>query len=503
MKERGYVTKDFPFLDESSMKVMESILKRTENYWDFSEYLSKRTTEPDIEPDLVYLSLYHSSRLYNNNAVRRIIDAHPEMLIIHPFFFPGTNSYGEDAEIIEEIIASSQNQAIRFYMLMRLYRVSDFGSPEEERVKNRIEDYLMENKQLKLHGADYFGHTGYRMKALGHIDDSYRYLTQALELVRESGDEWHQASLLTLIAEVTSQYRKTPDSYLIARKYLSEAMEICKHINDRAGVATILTNMSVFAVGRKELGEAIDCQLEAAQIRGELGSLEFAVAYNLAHYYGHVGDGTNSLEWAKIAIDLASEMGPFQHFVMAHAYITLGEFDKAQEHLDISKELTLRLGLESALGQWYDISGKLELKREDFESAMDNFLRAFDVHERLDRQVRLRSSVKDLTEVEVAMFSPTSSNRDDEYSGPWMKRYQEEIAQNDIPGHYAYLLFLKSELRMKQGRHEEGENLLDEVIKLTDSSATRYLHKTAVDTKTKWTEERVLPAETSPGSRKR
>jgi tetratricopeptide (TPR) repeat protein len=261
--------------------------------------------------------------------------------------------------------------------------------------------------------------------------------------------------------------------------------------------------MSVFAVGRKELGEAIDCQLEAAQIRGELGSLEFAIAYNLANYYAHVGDGTNSLEWAKIAIELASDMGPYQHFVMANAYIALGEFDKAQEHLDISKELTLRLGLESALGQWYDMSGKLELKREDFESAMDNFLRALDVHERLDRQVRLRSSVKDLTEVEVAMFSPSSINRDDEYSGPWMKRYQEEIEQNDIPGHYAYLLFLKSELRMKQGRHEEGEDLLDEVIKLTDSSTTRYLHKTAVDTKIKWTEEGVLPVETTHGPRNR
>jgi tetratricopeptide (TPR) repeat protein len=503
VEERGYVTKDLPFLDNDSRDVITSILSVTQNYWDFSQNLSKRTTEPDIAPDLVYLSLYHSSRLVNSNAIRRTMDAHPELPIIYPFFLSGSNKYNEDAEVIEDIIGLTHNLAIRFYMLMRLYRVSDYGSPEEERVKNRIEDYLAKNKQLRLHGADYLGHTGFRLKSLGQIDDSYEYLTQALELARESGDKWHQATLLTLIAEVTSQYRKTPDSYAIARKYLGEAMEICKSINDRAGVATILTNMSVFAISRAELGEAIDCQLEAVLIGGELGSLDSIKVYNLSMYYAHIGDGKNSLEWAKTIAELDYDLGPYQHMAFACAYTALGQFKKAEQHLDISKELTLRQGLESGLGQWYQMSGRLERKRGDFESAMDNYVRALDIHERLDRQVRLRSCLMDLAEVEVEMFSPTRNNRDDEHSGPWMKRYQEEIEKNDIPGHYAYLLFLKSELRIKQGRHEEGEDLLDSVIELANRSATRFLHKTAVDTKSKWVEDGVLPLDATARPRNR
>ena len=54
VKERGYVTKDFPFLEKSVKKTMESILNETENYWDFTDKLAALVVEPQTHPNLVY-----------------------------------------------------------------------------------------------------------------------------------------------------------------------------------------------------------------------------------------------------------------------------------------------------------------------------------------------------------------------------------------------------------------------------------------------------------------
>ncbi|MFW9927269.1 MAG: hypothetical protein ACFFDM_10965 [Candidatus Thorarchaeota archaeon] len=497
MKKRGSITKDLPFLEEDCRNEIEYILNSTNNYWDFAETLSKKTVEPSCHPNLVYLSMYHASRLQNSKAARRIIDAHPELPIPYPFFLPTDNDYETDVEIIEKAIELNQNPAITFYLLMRHYRVTGHGIPEEDKIKNRIEEFLANNEKLRLHGADYYGHTGFRLKGLGAPEASFDLMMKALELARESGDKWHQASLLTLIAEVTSQYKKGKESYATARKYLSEAMDLCREIGDKAGIATALQNMAVFAYSRWELGEAFDCQLESALIQGDLGEVSAGAASNLAGLYAASGDQKSAFEWIKIVEEKEKELGPYAHFPMVELYMSLGKMKEAEKSLSKASELTMALGLETALGRLYRVTGKMELMRGDLESAMDYSQRALEINERASRQLRVRACLLDLAKIELEMFSPTKQNRKDEHSGPWMKRLEDEVNDNDIPGVYARLLLMKAELRMKQGRHDEAEEILDSVISFTDNRVTRFVHKEALQMKEKWVEEGVLPLEAS------
>jgi tetratricopeptide (TPR) repeat protein len=390
---------------------------------------------------------------------------------------------------------------ITFYMLMRLYRATAIGSPEEEHAKTKVGQFLVENEEMRLHGADYIGHIGWRFR--GEIDETLDYYMKALELARESGDKWHQASLLTLIAEMASQYKKDKDSYSVAKKYLGEAIELCREIGDRGGVGNALQTMAVFAYGRGELGEAFDCQLESALIQGELGEVHAGAAYNLAGLYGEMGDKKSQQEWNKYVENRENEMGPYSWFSKVASYLEQGNIREAEKALEKATKLTMDLGYESALGRLYQVTASIEQARGDLESAMDYVQRAFEIYERVSRQVRVRLSLMKLVELELEMFMPTKQNRMDELSGKWMKRLEQEVEINDIPGIGARLMLMKSELRMRQGRHDEAEQLLDDVISFTDGKTMRFVHKKAVEKREGWVKEGVLPVDTPRQPRER
>ncbi len=496
VKERGYVTKDFPFLEESVRKVMESVIEETDNYWDFAEKLTARVIDPQTHPTLIYLALYHVSRLKNIKALHQIIDAHPELPIPFPFYYPSGNDYYHDKPIVERVIELNKNPAITFYMFMRLFRASEYGSPEEEQATQLIENLLAEHPELRLHGADYIGHAGYRRKLTGQPQESFEMMMEALQLARESGDKWHQISLLTLLGEVAGQYVKGRSTYSDAKKYLSEAVALCREIDDKAGLATALQTMCVFAYSRGELGEAYDCQLESIQIQGEIGEISVNGASNMAGLYRKNGEEESAREMEKIVRAAEDEVGPYAYFGDAGRYISEGNLKEAEKSLNRARELTMSLGLETALGRLYGLEGTLLYEKGDMESAMDIFRQELEINERAGRQLRVRFCLVRLAKMEVELFTPTRVNHDDEYSGPWMKRLEEEVENNDIPGIYSRFLLLLSELRMRQGRHDEAEDILDSAIELTDNRAMRFLHREALAMKDKWVEEGVIPVDT-------
>jgi tetratricopeptide (TPR) repeat protein len=386
-------------------------------------------------------------------------------------------------------------------MLMRLYRAAAIGSPEEEHAKTKVGNFLVENEEMRLHGADYIGHQGFRFR--GEIDVTLDYYMKALELARESGDKWHQASLLTLIAEMASQYKKGKGSYSVAKKYLGEAIELCRGIGDRGGVANALQTMAVFAYSRWELGEAFDCQLESALIQGELGKVNTAAAYNLAGLYAAMGDKKSAQEWNRLVMERQNEMGPYSWFPKVRMYLDQGNVREAEKALAKATELTMKLGYETALGRLYVVSATFERERGDLESAMDYIERALDINERASRQLRVRACLLNLVELELELFMPTKPNRMDEYSGKWMERLEKEVEINDIPGVKARLMLMKSELRMRQGRHDEGERLLDQVIDFTEGKVMRFVHKKAVEKRDIWVEQGLLPVDAARQPRER
>jgi tetratricopeptide (TPR) repeat protein len=491
MDTLGSITKDFPFLDDRTRIEIEAIMEAATDYWHFGEIIAMRAQAPDSPPMLTFLALYHVSRLKNEQAAERVYDAHPELPLPMPFVYPASDLSRGGPELVEGAIEHFQKPLATFYMLMKHYRSSDFGSPEETQAQERIKAFLSENPEFRLHGADFLGHTGYRVRVEGRPDEALELHYRALELARESDDRWHQVSLLTLTAEIEGQYKTDAGHFERAKRLLGEAKEIAESIGDRAGLANVWNTMSIYSSFRGEGSEFARCQMESARIYAELGSFTAETALNLSAAYGAMGDHATSLEWARQAVDLRD--GPYEHMNLASLYMNLDDLESAEKWMESAKERVLRQGLEYALGRWHTCSGKLEELKGDFESAMESYEKGLEIHERGTRMLRVRDALHQMAKLEVKMFNPTKENRLDEHAGPYMKRYEDSVWEKDLPGHEANLLLLKAELRMKQGRHEESHELIVSVLELTDCPAMEGIHSKAAETREKWVREGIVP----------
>ncbi|MGY5879254.1 MAG: tetratricopeptide repeat protein, partial [Candidatus Thorarchaeota archaeon] len=323
MKPLGSITKDFPFLDTNTRNEIESIMQAATNYCDFANSLAERAADPNSTPLIVFLSLYHASRFQNSVVVETVTNAHPDLPIPIPFTY-GYDDYVDVVETIHRAIELIQNSAITFYLLMRLYRASTIGSPEENKTQKMIDNLLRTDKKLRLHSADYLQHIGRRMRFDSQPERAVEYFKRALQLARESDDQWHLVLLSISIGHVESQFTRSTDHYSKAMEYFTEATTISKALGYQNGIATVLNNMAVYSASRGELDEAIACQIEAAQITSELGIVAASTSYNLAGWYASLDDGATSLEWAKISLEQMG--GPYAHIAMASAYLALDKY---------------------------------------------------------------------------------------------------------------------------------------------------------------------------------
>jgi hypothetical protein len=80
-----------------------------------------------------------------------------------------------------------------------------------------------------------------------------------------------------------------------------------------------------------------------------------------------------------------------------------------------------------------------------------------------------------LAETEVMAFVPTPQNIQDESSGIWLTRLEEYGKKMDLPGAVGITMFLKGEIRFKQGRFIEAQELEEAVKEMSKLPGLAYL----------------------------
>lgn len=502
----GTITKDYPFLEEKSLTILRTVLKKASDYADFTKQLTEAISEPGSPQDLVFVAYFHALNLDLPNKIAQIEEVHRENLAIRSYSI-STEGEGLDTliEAVEEIIRTKPSDLVAFSLYMRILRSSALGSKEEANAQKKIEKLIKKNKKLQPHSVYYYGHMGRRSRFEGNPEEALKLFRRALQLSIEHDEKWYQSRMLHLIAEILGTFSSSRESYEEAKEYLLEAQGIVRSLGDRDGEAMILTNVAVISAGRREMEEAIKAQIEALRIKESIGHNTSVGAYNLSRHFADLCQGREALEWAKLALERWGHLrssAPYAHLAMANALIQLGRLEEAKEHLDRSRELVFGAGLEMALGDWYGTNGLLERRMGDPESAMYSFEQAYEVHERTRRQSRLRRGLLNLTETELMLFSPTKENRDDETSGPWMSRFRDVVDELQIPGLTAEYLLLEAELRTMQSRTKEAEEIMAMVLEITDNTALRPIHEIALKVRQAWILDGVLPASATSKTRR-
>ena len=435
--------------------------------------------------ELVLLAIQHSSYLHLDDLKWKVLEAQGDRIYVRPFLLEMKAVSGSDWDTVfeaaEHAIDESTSDWESFLQLLHLYRIvslNDLGSPLEARTQARIEQAIETNPALGQYSPRFHLDLAIRMRLEGDVRLALAACDEGISQAREVDDVVSEVYLLWQKAELIGVYSFGPSSTETAKEILREATEKSISIDCLRCRVSILSLIQVMCHMRGEYSEAYELNLENLKSLESIGSEEGIYAHNLSVMCNEMGDGREALEWARQAVNAFDKrplFRPVAHFDVAWSLVNLGRLSEAEEHMRLAREYLVKSGYESVFAIEQMVNGILERAQGDYESAMDSFQRALDINLKERRHNRATSCMVRLAETEVMAFNPVPENAQDESSGIWLTRLEEYGEEMDLPGVIGLAILLKGELRLKQGRLNEAQELEHEVRRTAELPGLAYL----------------------------
>jgi len=491
LKPIGTIAIDFHFVGDDSQQFLSKLMEEATDYSCYVESLCEHVIHVhESDDELVLLAIRHSDYLGRKSLTRKIIEKHRIREVVRPYFVISDISKEKDAEqAVYEIKKSIQNCKtgwILYWNLIQLYwfavtRAIDISTEDE--AETQIEEIIQSDKNLRCYTPQFYYLKAQRMRYEGDITKAIELCEKALDLCREFDDKYFESRFLKELGANIGFYSFRPGAIEKAKPLLIEARKICEELGDPSGLMEILSYIGGISGMLGEFNEFKISNLEVLRLRELIKDEPVNEFHNAAVASNQLGEANDALEWAKIAIESARArplLLPYAHLDMAWALITMNRIVEATHHIDIARKLNLENGLEAALAYEYMVNGLLESARGDYESATHSFENALEINERNSRNNRMIYCLMLLAEVEVASFEPNPANRDDEFSGSWLERFDKFVREMELQGFIGNALYLMGELRLKQGRHDEAQELLQEMLRLSEKPGLAYLREKAL-----------------------
>ena len=485
MKSLGTITIYLSFVSDETKDILESIMESAYNYNDFIHQLVERVVTEESSEELIHLAVIYTPfwdfHLFGNRKNYPDI-VQPYFLIYEASFNDDPSIYAEALSSIDSILETEPDDWISFLMYALVQNIAvTAGKKLTHGVQaiDELEQLIAGNEKL-----DCFNALLLHFKAQQHVRVDYRkaarIMEQAYESALENDDLVLAVQTLVSSAVILRNFDR-PKALKTAEKAETLALQLglggfeADSLNIKAGVYS----------ARGEYNAAIDCTFARMKVYEREGSASMRDSpHNMAYLYNEMGESEEALEWSKIAFELYRSglwAAPYPFFDMARALISLGQLDEGKEYLEEGMKAALRLGDELLLQVSYFNEGLLETAERRFENAMLSFAKSLEICDHVERQQRLNSTLIAMTECEIMQFIPHDERLLDEHSGQCMERLEKEVEEKDIPGIEGRLLLLKAKLRIKQGRKEEAEILLDNVRRLAENPHIRYLAERAAE----------------------
>ena len=485
MQPFGTITRDFKFISTRTREILKEILELSPNYPEFTKTLCRRALSESATEELVFLAIQHSSNLGFDELKWRVLEAHGDRSFVHPhvLYMKAISESDWDTviEATEAAIEQSKSEWCAFLQLLHLFKIvslNRFGSPLEEQTQKRIEKAIEQNHALDQYSPRFYLDLTIRLRVEGDVSHAISVCEKGLSQAKKVDDKLNEIHLLWQKAELIGIYSFGPGTTEIAKQILREATKISDDIICTPCRVLILSLIQVMCHMRGEYTEAYDISLENVKTLESIGKQADFSLHNLSAVCNEMGKGREALEWAMQTVQPYEKtpiLRPIAYLDVAWSLINLGRLDEAEEQLNIAREHLYGSGYGSVLAIENMVSGLLERARGDYESALTSLERAWETNLRENRHNRVTSCLVKLAETEIMAFDPTPDNIQDESSGIWLTRLEEYGEKMDLPGVIALTLFLKGELRLKQGRLSEAHEIDEKVYEMSELPGLAYL----------------------------
>ena len=459
----GTITQYFPFIDEETKNVLESVMSKASDYYDFIHRMCEFVLKNESPILVVYFTLQHMMMALEYKSIEMIREKYEAHQILGPILFfasvyQGTyEDIGKVHELADEVIATEPEDWIslemhiwKFEADMRNYPTTMYQTSTMDKIQELIES--------SPHFGFYEGILNDYMEIRAHVDgdtdERLRCLDRGLEIAEKYNDKLRMAHLLIRKGNVTMNLDRK-----VSRESLEQAYQIVDScLGIPAFYADILYNLSILDAIRGEFDSAIKGCLKAVSIRERAGLNSGNASYYLSIFYNAIGEPESGLEWGLMAEEQFKSRPYLINRAILNqiwALILLKKLTEAQALLDTSRESILKSGNENQLAWYHFVTGVMEMQQGDLVLSPSSIEQGLRIYENQSSAMFMELLfLHQLAKIEVM------SSGEETVVSPSLAILEERALSDDLPGFLGMSLLLKAEVSILNN----DDALLREII---------------------------------------
>lgn len=484
MKPLGTITLFFPYVDDETRGILNSIMVEANDFDEFSELLCTKVLTTDTPTLTQYLNFYYMMMLYKQSKLNEIASANKIPPIAKPLFLLTRFAEGVDVSWDEmiQLLADATEVAPNEWFVCHLYltwryiiAITSIFPPSKYNLhpyESIIAD-VKENRDLEYISIYLLLIETQGFAIAYEISKAIPPAEHALMLARKYDDQLLEAQIEYLLASCIkhTDVRRAID-------YAHHARGIFNKLGNKNGLSLIQNLLGHIMGIRGEYDAAIDHHKESRKIAKSLSIPTIMVDGILAMYYNLADKAVEALDMVNPFLT-SYEMPPLylSNLLMQKtwALIILNRNEDARVEFDKFRELTLKSGDTELLVRLELVEGLLDKCENKIESAAAIFEKLLISFKEDPLPIFENICLLNLVDIEIRKHNPEFIDSNAVSSGIWMKTLEERISKFDWPGVAAQSMILRAKFREKQGRHDEVRQLLQQVIRASESPSMMYL----------------------------
>lgn len=479
MDPLGTITKYYPFVEEETKAVLNSLMDESSSYYDFVQRLCHVVIDNEASVNLAYIAAGQAWSCRIKENISRIQERYGNIPYIKPWGHPHTTSLSDQVRyhdtVVGEIEAAMVNPPedwvmIELHLLHAAYHwpfhgdIPSFLEPLEK-ARNLVESnpdlrcfesliYTFEawtkSREGDPNGALIDAHRGQQLAEI-HDDSLYMYMS-----LSSQADSLRVINIQESIAKYEELYDLVQD--------MNVPYFLADTLNDSA--------LAFEAAGEYDL--AISSHLEGIKIWGG-GDTAFLI---LSRIYATLGNGLVALDWADRAFECVGLLEfPVLYLRKAWALALCDQIEDAERSLNTAHSMIMKTGSEVWLGDYYHISGVVELKKKNLQTAQDFFEQAYEIAERNPRVLNQNAALLGLARTETALSIQSRESKMNVTPGKWLSKLERYATERSIPGIRMYAALLKSEFYQVHEQLKDAQTTLMDALTISDSLGVKTLRK--------------------------
>lgn len=482
MKPMGTITKYYPFIDEETKSILNSLMEESSSYYDFVQRLCETVLENEVPVNLAYIAAVHAWWCRIEETMKLIQEKYKDVHWIKPWGHAHASFESDQIRFHDSVVTAIENltqESVGDWILTELhllhahYHWPMFGDiPSLLEPVEKARELIAANSLLRCFEAQAYFYDGWSKRVEGNIDSSVATYKRGLELAESHDESLHRYLNLGGLGDVLKNVSikeaaaRFEESYSVVQDlevpYLEgEVLHDSGLVFETAGeydlaMATYLESLKAFALNERENYQFVD----------------------LARVNILMGEGQKAL----LLIDRYCEyVEPIEtiicHLLKAWALAFTDKLGDAERTLESAYSMIIKSGLEPILGDYYHISGVIELRKGNFLDAIGTIEKAWKIAERMPSGLNQNLALLDLARTEILLSSQSKDTTKIVAPGEWLCKLETYAKERELHGIRMQAALLKSEFYQSHGQLKDAQAVLRDALNITNSPGVTTLRK--------------------------